>query len=155
MVFRYGSHSAPSGSRKSCLHAFKWGTTAWHIRSCCKAFPHLLLYSVVCPLPFHTSRSSVYFLTKAIRFHCQRMLHDILGDDSHGFVHGIQLAMSVELMLCYSSLWGLLYIFYWTICGLSCVIFLTRPLLLYHFRSLSTIVWMHVPDLQMCNLIKF
>jgi hypothetical protein len=29
-------------------------------------------------------------------------LHCILGDDSHGFVHGIRVGMSIELTLCYS-----------------------------------------------------
>jgi hypothetical protein len=91
MVFWCGSHSAPSGSRNSCLHAFRWGKIAWHICSCCKVFPCMLLHSVVFPLECHTSGSNSHFLTKAVCIYCQGMLHGILGDDSHGFVHGISL----------------------------------------------------------------
>jgi hypothetical protein len=96
-VFRCSSPSAPSGRTKSCLHAFKLGTFARHIYTCCKVPPPLPLHSVVCPLPFYTCGRNAHVLTKAKRFHCQGMLHGILGGDSHEFVYGIRVAISVEL----------------------------------------------------------
>jgi hypothetical protein len=57
--------------------------------------PYLLLHSAVCPLPFYTSGRNAHILTNVKRFHGQRMLHGILGDDSHGFVHGFGVAVSV------------------------------------------------------------
>jgi hypothetical protein len=121
LVFQCGGHLALSGSRKSCLLGFRWGMVAWHICSCCKAFPQLLLHSVVCTLSFHTSGSIGHFLTKAKSFHCQGMLDGILGDYSHWFVHGIKVAMSVELTLLFFSLRPFIYIhgFYWAIHSMS------------------------------------
>jgi hypothetical protein len=71
------------------------------ICSCCNAFAHLLVYSVVCPLPFQTARGSGLFLAAAKHLHCQGILHGIVGDDSRGFVHGNRVDMSIELTLCY------------------------------------------------------
>jgi hypothetical protein len=150
MVFRCGSHLAPSGSRKSCLHAFNYGTIAWHICSCCKVFSHLLLYSVVCPLPFHTSGSSSHFLTKAKCFHWQGMLHGILGDDTWicSWYQGGHACWTDAVL--FFSLRLFIYIF-WAIWSLSWCHFLTLPLLLSHFRSLSTIG--RLSALQMRNFI--
>jgi hypothetical protein len=111
--------------------------------SCCKAFAHLLVHSVVCPLPFQTSRIRGHFLAKAKRLHCQGILHGILGDDPHGFVHGIRVDMFIELMLCF---FFRPYICIRIVSGILLghmqpflVSFLAQPLLLFHFGSLFTI----------------
>jgi hypothetical protein len=57
-VFWCGSHSAPSGSRKSRLNGFELDTIG-----CRKVPPCLFLHSAVCPLLFHTSGRSDHFLT--------------------------------------------------------------------------------------------
>jgi hypothetical protein len=90
MVFWCGSHSAPSGSRKSYTHSSE-AELPDTCAAVCKVFACLLLHSVVCPLECHTSGSSIHLLTTAKRFYRQGMLHGILGGDSHGFVHGISL----------------------------------------------------------------
>ncbi|XP_023703222.1 zinc finger protein 665-like [Cryptotermes secundus] len=67
---------------------------------CWKAFALLLLHSVVCPIPFHTSRNSGHFLAKAKHLHCQGILCGNQGDDSYGFAHGIMGNLNVLQPVC-------------------------------------------------------
>jgi hypothetical protein len=82
-------------------------------KSKCPNYITIIIYicskSVYRNISFTTLNTGIFtishrhFLAKAKCLHCQGILCGILGDDSHGFVHGIRVAMSTELMLCYSS----------------------------------------------------
>jgi hypothetical protein len=98
-VFMCGSPSAPSGRRKSCLHAFELGTFTWHISICCNVLPHLFLLSVVCPLSFYTSRRNAIVLTNVRLFCGQEMLYRIIHDIMDFFV-----------------IWDWPYLFNWLYC---------------------------------------
>jgi hypothetical protein len=57
--------------------------------------PTLLLHNVVCPLPFYISGRIGHVVTNVELFHGQGMLHVILEDGEHGFVHGVGVALSI------------------------------------------------------------
>jgi hypothetical protein len=78
-VFWCAIPSAPSGSRKSCLHAFELGTVAWHICICCK-WPHVS-YTVWCVHYRFTHSEGVPMFLHAELLYAQGTLHGILGDD--------------------------------------------------------------------------
>jgi hypothetical protein len=61
-------------------HAFNLGAVAWHISICCNVPPHLALLSVVCLLPFYTSRRNAIVLTNVRLFCAQEMLYRIIDD---------------------------------------------------------------------------
>jgi hypothetical protein len=103
-VFHCGSPSAPSGRRKSYMPLNRH-ICLTHIHLL-QVPPHLLVHSAVSPLPFYTYGRHTHVL-----FHINVMLHGILGDNSHGFVHGIRGAMSVELTPYYVQLLICLWLF--------------------------------------------
>jgi hypothetical protein len=118
------------------------GTVAWHTCSCCKVFPHLLLHTVVCSWPFHTSRSSGHFLTKARCCHCQGMCMTCKEMTHMDFMVSwwpCLLNWSCAILLFEGFL--CIYCFKdFTRPHAACIsVILARPLLLFHFRSLSAI----------------
>jgi hypothetical protein len=84
-------------------HAYMPSNEA-HLPDLCAPFArrsHTCFYTVWCAHYYVTHPEVMAnFLTKAKLFHCQGMLHGVLGDVLHGFVHGIRVGMSIELMLC-------------------------------------------------------